>query len=265
MVLQVNVENDRTEEMGEVEPLADGVLTDQAGQPRIARLRRTTRSLLTDFLYRGSQGGQWRPMDQVLGPEHTLQFHFTPENFLGERSIPLGFDYDPDLLYFASNVGRDTYGIYALDLKKQARTAVAIETAAADFIDPTATSPQPLVFDPWRRALVGVRYTGAERATAWLDPELAEVQRTLKEALPGKIPEVLEWDDARQRFLVFAGSNTDPGVYYLFHRADRRLDEVLSRAPWLPESARNQTLSFGFRTPAGVDLTGYWDWPAGQD
>jgi dipeptidyl aminopeptidase/acylaminoacyl peptidase len=259
-VLRVDVNNGRTKDWGEAEPRADYLLADQQGRPRVSRVPAGQRALESEFTYADAKGGKWQPLDR-LPVAAGLNFQLSPQLRLGARSVPLAFDYNPDLLYFASNTGRDTYGVYALDLKKKQRTDVAVETAAADFIDPTAAHSSPLVFDHARRALVGVRYTGAERATAWLDPELTEVQGILKAALPGRTAEILEWDDARTRYLVFASSHSDPGTYYLFHRETNRLDEIMARAPWLPEYARNRSISFGFVSPQGVPLTGYLTLP----
>jgi dipeptidyl aminopeptidase/acylaminoacyl peptidase len=260
-VIRVDVETGKHKEMGEVMERATEPLVDRTGRPRLARLRAGQRSLQTDFLYGGSKGDKWLPLDRLLGPGLALNLNYTPANFLGERSVPLAFDHNPDLLYFASNLGRDTYGIYAIDLKKKIRTTVAIETPLADFFSATGAGTSPLIFDEALKKLVGVRYTGAERATAWLDPELAEVQQVLKQTLRDHIPEIIEWDDQRQRFLVFASSQSDPGTYYVFNRPHRTLDEVMQRAPWLPETLRNPGMSFAFRTAEGVNLTGYLTLP----
>lgn len=258
-VLRVDVNTGRSRDWGEAEARADYLLADQQGRPRVSRVADGQRALEARFTYLDDKG-QWQPLDR-LSATTGLAFRFDPQVRFGARSVPLAFDYNPDVLYFASNVGRDTYGVYALDLKRQRRTAVAIETPVADFIDPAAVHPSPLVFDSARRTLVGVRYTGAERATAWVDPALAEVQGILKTAFPGRTAEILEWDDARERYLVLASSHSDPGTYYLFHRKDNRLDEIMSRAPWLPEAARNRTISIGFVSPQGVTLTGYLTLP----
>jgi dipeptidyl aminopeptidase/acylaminoacyl peptidase len=259
-VIRVDVNTGRSRDWGEAEPRASQVLADQQGHPRVSSVPKSRRALESQFTYADAKGGKWQPLDR-LPAAAGLNFQLGPQVRLGARSVPLAFDYNPDLLYFASNVGRNTYGVYALDLKKRQRTDVAVETPAADFIDPTATQPSPLVFDSARRTLVGVRYTGAERATLWLDPDLDGVQRTLKAALPGRTAEILEWDDARERYLVFASSHSDPGTYYLFHRENSRLDEIMARAPWLPEYARNRSISFGFVSPQGVPLTGYLTLP----
>ncbi len=182
----------------------------------------------------------------------------TPANYLGTRTFPVGFDYDPDILYLASNAGRDTYGLYALDLRTAKRTALAVEHPAFDLAGfETSGSLPALVFDQKQRRLVGVRVAGLEPAAQWLDPELAGLQATLDGKFPGRSVQLIDWDDSRTRFLVFASSVGDPGRYYLYHRAENRLVQIVRRAPAVDPDQTNAATTFAFDTPEGVHLTGY--------
>jgi pimeloyl-ACP methyl ester carboxylesterase len=155
-------------------------------------------------------------------------------------------------------------GIFALDTASWQRKDIAIETPIADLIDPRAErvlAGEALVFDQWKQKLVGVRYVGVEIGTLWFDPELTQMQRTLAGVDQSKRWEIIEWDEKRTRFLVRATSNMEPGIYYVFHAATNQLDEIMSRAPWLTAEYRNPGTSFGFRTKAGVAISGYLTTP----
>jgi pimeloyl-ACP methyl ester carboxylesterase len=259
VVLKVDAATGKSVEWGEA-PQSEDVICDQDGHPRIARAPlnvNNSRMLGTRYVYAGGKGGKWQPLDDVLGDQLKLKFNVTPENQLGERSVPVGFDYDADVLYYASNIGRDTFGIYGLNLKTRQRTAVAIESEGTDLVYPWATNPQPLVFDGWARKLVGIRYTDREQKTRWLDPKFAEVQQRLDHADPSRNWEILEWDEHAESFLVRGSSRSEPGVYALFRPANNDLVEFIERAPWLDAAGRNPGASFSFDTPTGVKLTGY--------
>src|SRR5690606_27887271 len=121
-------------------------------------------------------------------------FSISPENVFGERAVPLGFDEDPSILYFAANIGRDTFGIYDLDLETGQRGGLVIENPHLDLIDITASGvPQAgaLVFDRFTRKLVGVRYHGNRRMTAWLRSDLLAVQDALASAFENQSVEIL--------------------------------------------------------------------------
>jgi dipeptidyl aminopeptidase/acylaminoacyl peptidase len=243
-------------------PQSRFVLCDQEGYPRIILANRdihNPQSHRLNYFYAARGTTDWHEIDQLVAGKSTGGFHVDPRTQFEEHSVPLGFGYDPNVLYVASNFGRDTFGIYGLDTKTWQRTGAAIETNVSDLINSTETRPEPnpLVFDVWQKKLVGVRYVGAEPATLWLDPELEKVQQALNAVDDQRRWEIVEWNEARDRFLVLATSSIDPGTYYVFHPDERTLDEVMSRAPWLTKAGQNPGRSFGFQTKAGVNLSGY--------
>ena len=200
---------------------------------------------------------RWVDLDEYLDPKVGSDFFINAENYYRQRSIPLGFDYDPNVLYFASNVERDTYGVYALDLRRKIRLPLAIEHDHYDLVEPGSIfAEDSLVFDRRQHRLVGVRYTGGGPATAWVDQELAQLQAALNRKFPFRSVEIVDWDDARTRFLFLVSGPSDPGRYYIFRRPENRLIEFVRKAPWLDVDAVNVAKSFAFDTPAGVHLTG---------
>jgi dienelactone hydrolase len=265
VVLRIDIATGASEEWGATELRGFAVIADQEGYPRLCSLRPARGSFTVTTRYADRRSNRWKPLDELLAKESPLFFEASPARFFEERSIPLGFDYNPDLLYFASNVGRDTVGLYTLDLKTHRRTEIAVKTPVVDAFNRSTsmgpTSGDPLIFDSAVKKLVGVRCLGVERTTAWIDPELAKIQQILNGVLPRQTVEIIEWNDTRDRFLVQASSQTDPGTYYVFHRDENRLDRLLQRAPWLPSATLHPATSFSFRTPGGIDLTGYLTLP----
>ena len=207
----------------------DSLIVDRQGRPRVLLARENERQ---PFLYRPVAGtGAWRPLDRVLGLKPAFGFEITPQNYLGERSIPLGFADDPEVLYFASNLGRDTFGLYALDLRTQRRTDFVVEdphrdlvTLEAPWVDP------PLIFDRARRTPAGVRLGHANAPIRWLEPEFARIEAAVAEKFSARDVRLCNWDDARERFLVGVASPGDAGRYFVYHRADGRCVEFLRRA-----------------------------------
>jgi dipeptidyl aminopeptidase/acylaminoacyl peptidase len=205
------------------------LLVDRQGQPRIVWQQA---GAAQPFLLRSSLKGRtsWQPLDRSCTEPAPLQFFVTPKNLLGERSVPLGFDADPEVLYFASNVGRNTQGVFALNLRSGRRTDFVVEDADFDLVD--ARLPwggTPLVFDRTRGNLIGVRCNGASVKVRWLDEEIGAVEKTLGGKFPSREIQALDWDDQRNRFLIWVGSNGDPGRYFVYDRATERCTEYLKR------------------------------------
>lgn len=203
---------------------------------------------------------RWTALDDVVGtPRDAPGFWVSPGNFFAERSIPVGFADGGAVLYFASNIGRETYGIYGLDLKSGQRTDLAIEDSHFDLIVPSPggfDSRNPLVYDRYNRELAGVRYTAVHGSTRWLDPVLQEVQATFEASLPGQSIEVQEWDETRNRFLAVAQSPGDPGGVFVFERSTKTLWEFNRRAPWLDAETPHRVIEFAFARPDGAMITG---------
>ncbi|MFT3870737.1 MAG: prolyl oligopeptidase family serine peptidase [Nibricoccus sp.] len=128
-------------------------LFDRDGKPRIAipiSVRDPFPHVIT--YDSGSTFGKWKPLDQLATPSGRAAFSLSPKNYFGERSVPLGFDYDSNLLYFASNVGRDTFGIYGLDMKSGKLSHMSAENPAFDMYTPgPGVFPDSLVFSLFGR------------------------------------------------------------------------------------------------------------------
>ena len=215
------------------------------------------------FTVAARPGERWSNLDELAADTNLPPFGIKSGNFFGPRAIPLGFGYEPNLLYYASNAGRDTFGLYAFDLTTRQTTELAIEHAEFDLVDINEALPeQTLVFDRHRRELVGVRFEGLRGETVWLDPELKALQTRLSAIAPPLDFQVLEWDAERTRFLILATSPSEPGAYYIYDRAAGRLGEYVRRAPWITAGLSSTTSPFTIRTDAGTRLHCYFTYPS---
>jgi pimeloyl-ACP methyl ester carboxylesterase len=201
---------------------------------------------------------RWKSLDQLAGTKAGAPgFHVAPGSFFTERAVPIGFDENPDLLYLAANIGRDTLGIYGLNLKNGQRTGFAFENPRLDLVEPTPggfVGGKPLVFDRFTRALAGVRFEGWWRTARWLRPNLQAVQTKLEQTMPGRSIDLLEWDQAEQRFLVLTRGPVDPGTYYIFDAAKARLAEFVRRVPGGDAKNDGQAAVLSFKDRSGLEL-----------
>lgn len=199
--------------------------------------------------------------DAFLGQKKKKEFTVTRKNYFDERSFPLAFDYDPNVLYFASSVGRDTLGIYALNLTTKVRT----EVIANQLFDLSRLEPNHpdglLIFDDFRHQLAGIRYTALKNRTAWRDPELAAIQADLDQAFPRQSVEIQQWSEDRSRVLARFSTDEDPGRYGMVNTRTGTIENLLNRAPWLQPEDISVSEGFGFDSPSGGRLTGYLTLP----
>jgi dienelactone hydrolase len=238
------------------------VLYDQQGNPRILEpnFRRGQPLFDRPYRLRNAAGVRLREMDDYFGTIETEEFRITPTNVYEPHSYPIAFDRDPNVLFVLSNVGRDSLGLYALDLQTKVRTPVLLSADDnLDVAEPEAALNENLFVFDRQRQVVGLRYLDPRPRTSWLDPELAKVQTYLDQAFPGRSPLVINFDDARRRFLVLVDGPATPGRYFVLTNEPGapRLTEFVRVAPQLSAEATHPTYPFTFDTPAGVHLNGW--------
>ncbi|MFT3781336.1 MAG: prolyl oligopeptidase family serine peptidase [Nibricoccus sp.] len=324
-------------------------LFDRTGKARIAISSTTREKFPHVFTYDSEKFiKRWKPLNDLAKDGMAKGFVISPDNYFGERSIPLGFDYDQTTLYFASNVGRNTYGLYAMNMKTGERAHLAAENPTFDLFTPApgvfpdedrskrdqrgdsfaeqfvrvendlqaqesstepssptsttlekqypigdangteavlaktisdslfkkietqfsysarlgSTEDRILVFDRFNKKLCGLRYEGATYTCSWFPPELQSAQKLLEARFPARSVDILEWDQALQRFLVRVRGNVDPGAFFVFDTSKNRLALFAQRNPTLAAKKVHEITMFSFLDSKGRTVTGTFTFPS---
>jgi dipeptidyl aminopeptidase/acylaminoacyl peptidase len=117
-----------------------------------------------------------------------------------------------------------------------------------------------------RNRVVGVGFATDKRRTEFFDPELKALRNSLAKALPDR--SLISFVDAsadESRLLLWAGSDRDPGRYYLYHKAKRELNELVHTRPQLNGLALATVKPVSFPAADGANIPGYLTLPAGRD
>jgi dipeptidyl aminopeptidase/acylaminoacyl peptidase len=112
--------------------------------------------------------------------------------------------------------------------------------------------------------VVGVSYTTDRRQIEYFDPDFKKLAASLGRALP-QTPLIyfLSASADEQRLLVFAGSDTDPGHYYIYDRPTHHLNEFLEARPELSKIAMAPMKSVSFKAADGTVIPAYLTMPVG--
>jgi dipeptidyl aminopeptidase/acylaminoacyl peptidase len=235
------------------------VLINRQGQQAAAIASTVATSFPHKYLIEKKSGlGRWSDLSDIAKTP-SANFSVSPETYFGQRSFPIGFDEAPNILYYASNVGRDTYGIYSLDLKTGERIGKPIESPSIDLVDPAPNgflSPNPLVFDRYTRKLVGIRYRHSIASAIWLRADLQEVQKFLEGTFPGRSVDLTSWDEQGKRFLANVRGPTDSGGFYIVERETGKVSEFIRSAPWISAEVSSASMNVSIPNPAGGKITG---------
>lgn len=116
------------------------------------------------------------------------------------------------------------------------------------------------------RRVVGVSYAKERRTSVFFDPTLKRLAASLGKALPN-LPLVTFIDASadENRLVLFAGSDTDPGRYFVYDKTSRELSELLPARPRLEKLALAPSRPITFPAQDGTQIPGYLTLPPNSD
>jgi acetyl esterase/lipase len=117
-----------------------------------------------------------------------------------------------------------------------------------------------------RNRAVGASYVSAIRGAAYFAPDMVQLTAALSKALP-KQP-ILQLADSsvdESKMLLFAGSDSDPGVYYIFDRNAARLETFLVARGQLEGVKLASVKPITYPAADGVLIPAYLTLPPGRE
>lgn len=170
---------------------------------------------------------------------------------------PVAIDRNLDVVYgFEQKDGRQA--LYRIALDGSLKRELVLDNPNVDV--------DGLIRIGRQQRVVGGSYATERRERVFFDPELAALSRSLGKALPGApIVGIVDASEGEKHLLIFAGSDTDPGRYYVFDKATRQLTEVLPARPALREVKLGAMKPVVFPAADGTSIPGYLTLPAGSD
>jgi dipeptidyl aminopeptidase/acylaminoacyl peptidase len=117
-----------------------------------------------------------------------------------------------------------------------------------------------------QRRVVGVSYATDRRQIEFFDPELRKLQAALAKALPNA--PLIEFVDAsadESKLLLWAGSDANPGSYYLYTKTPRGLEEVMPVRLQLDGMKLASVKPVTFPAADGTLIPAYLTLPPGSD
>lgn len=116
-----------------------------------------------------------------------------------------------------------------------------------------------------RQRVVGASFVTDRRNSMFFDPPLKALAASLSRALPG-LP-LIQFVDAsadENRLLLWAGSDVDPGRYYVFDRKAKNVMEIMLSRPQLEGTALAPVKPIKFTAADGTEIPAYLTLPPGS-
>jgi dipeptidyl aminopeptidase/acylaminoacyl peptidase len=117
-----------------------------------------------------------------------------------------------------------------------------------------------------RQRIVGASYATERREAEYFDPELKEIARSVNRALGGnKQIAFIDATGDESKLIVFAGSDTEPGKYYLYDKATKQLAFMMNARDQLAGVPLGEMTPVQYPAADGTMIPGYLTLPLGSD
>ena len=208
----------------------------------VARIGIASSGLDRSILYRDRDGDAWRTLATFKDGE--------------SRWTPLAFDGDNRTLFVASDIGRKTFAIYRYDTATHRLGDLVYGDDTYDVTD--------VIWSETKRRIVGLAYEAEKPKIHWLDETFAERQRIIDAALAGTFNIQQEATDDDSKIVVFARSDREPGVYYLFDGQRKKIEELAVVRPKLDPQHLAPMQPIKYQARDGLTIHGYLTLPVGR-
>jgi dipeptidyl aminopeptidase/acylaminoacyl peptidase len=196
------------------------------------------------FSYRTADSRDWRPFSR----------YDTQSN---EGMVPLAVDPELNAAYVLRKLnGR--MALYRVKLDGTLATELVYANEQVD-VDDVVTANRGA-------KVIGVTFADERRRTVYFDPAYTAAHRRLSRAIPN-LP-LIDFGATSadgNLVIVHAGSDADPGRYYVLNRATRNLNEIMLARPELENVPLANVRSVTYPAADGVEIPAYLTLPPGRE
>lgn len=228
-------------------PEVERYISDQHGSVRIYGLRpKTGTGYLTNkinYYYRSADGGPWTPLSSYDDDAHT---GFEPVDVDRELNAAYGFEWVEGHL-----------AVVRMALDGSGKREVLVSRSDVDV--------DRLIHVGRQRKVVGASFATDRRQVEFFDPALKATAAALGKALNQPMIRFVDASQDGARLLLWAGTDIDPGRYYLFDRTTKRLAEVTPGRPELAGYKLSPVKAITYKAADGTEIPAYLTLPPGSD
>ena len=246
-IAQVDTMSLRSRQVEDAHPNAVRYLSDGRGRVRIMGVQQVRGDYMatniTTHFYRAAGSSEWIRLGDYDG---RTDRGLWPVAVDAERDSVYAFEQQDD--------GRDALVRIALDGSGRRDLNVSHPHVDVDSLLRIGRSNR----------VVGASYATERRQTVYFDPELQRIAQQLSRALPNApLINFVGSSEDESKLLVWAGSDIDPGTYFVLDRASRQLVQVMRSRPELDGVQLASVRPVNYRAADGTEIPGYLTLPPG--
>lgn len=116
------------------------------------------------------------------------------------------------------------------------------------------------------KRVIGYTFVEDSRHTVYLDPEYRALSAALSRALPNQpMIDFITSSEDGSKLLLFAGTDIDPGRYFLFDKVKKSLGEIMAVRPNLAGRTLAEVKSITYAAADGTSIPAYLTLPPGRE
>jgi dipeptidyl aminopeptidase/acylaminoacyl peptidase len=221
----------------------------------VARLGILTHGELSGAIYRENEKAPWRTILPLENRRGSLR--------------PLGFDAAGQRMLVAGLNPENRWAVIPLDPATGTLGQPLLSDPVYDIVPEGLANAAGIglvstIFSRKKRTLAGIRYYMEAPRVKWFDRDYAGSQVSVDRALPDTVNLLVAISDDEKRMLWYAGSDRNPGEYFILDLDKRKLNLVATRMPWLKPELMAPMLSVKYNARDGLVIHGYLTVPAGH-
>ena len=208
----------------------------------------------------GADGGftEFRTFVRAKGSDEWQLLHTALPEERENFSVVWFSKENPDEVYVMANRGKDTAGIYLMDINTGEYTSDCL-------FCPQGVDATGVIFDGKPDSfgdVLGFFYTGAQPERYYIDEEERALYEGVQDLFPGKYAVMSSRSDDDSAIVVRTSADDDPGTYYLL-KGKREL-QYLASASTIEEEQLSPTKYVKFTARDGLEIPAYVTVPAGN-
>lgn len=205
-------------------------------------------------------------LDNDLLTGKTKYYYRTPDS----RDWKLLSDYVDDDVFQPLAVDATSNSLYVLKPLNGRKALYRIKLTDAAPTELVASNPRVDIDEVIRSSngqrVIGYSYALEKRRAEFFDPEYKALVSALGHAIPNlPIIGVERASADGSKVLIFAGSDNDPGRFFVFDKAAKNLAEIMLVRPELENQKLANVRPVSVKSPDGVTIPAYLTLPPGKE
>ncbi len=189
-------------------------------------------------------------------PDNDAPFKPIIENNFKTRVTPIAFTGEKNYFYALSNINRDKTALVEINAEDGKEIKVIFACDSADI--------QEAEYSKNKRRIEFVSWEAAKPQKHFLDSGMKAIYNKLLLALKGNQVNIIDKDNAENKFIVFSYTDRNPGTYYLYENNTGKLTKLGDINSSLTPDELCHMEPVSFKASDGMTINGYLTLPLGE-